>query len=67
MPDAAITMGMVMLCEAASSDLEVGKRKSTVPTQRLRNDHMYDLSPEILIYRVCACVCQLCVWQELLW
>lgn len=33
--DGAITIGMVLLCEAASSDLEVGKRKSTLPTHQL--------------------------------
>lgn len=26
--DAAVTMGMVLLCEAATSDIDIGKRKS---------------------------------------
>lgn len=26
--DAAVTMGIVLLCEAATSDLDIGKRKS---------------------------------------
>lgn len=33
--DAAVTMGMVLLCEAATSELDIGKRKSMLHKHQL--------------------------------
>lgn len=53
-------MGIVLLCEAASSELDIGKRKSTLPAQQLLLPAFLYLCTEKLLVCVSYVCCRNC-------